>query len=779
MAKLETILVGVSSKVQQEGSAGKSEALKEESSLFDNILQNIQEGSSNEAEDLSTQDTITKQNSSNSLSNKQSKNIKESDSNITEESSKQTITSVETGVLNEEKEQNVKVKSYDNIIVKTDANKNMQESATNYVKADIDIQLPQNNMSLLDRMIIEVSSSNENKTEQLQVTAQQTVKNADTKSIENDIVKSDNLSINIEATSTNDTNNIKEPNRIVTKDVFETKQTIGESKATADNISDVIKPNVKQTQSEDKSKSIVTKDSEKDTFINKDIIKQTIPQNNNSKISIIQADEDNVKQNYKSEKEITANINSTTIQVNISEQSDNETNRKEVEKVVNRNDERSTTSKIQNSEIDTNINIDINKNSDEEETDLKQNIKTEVKKADNAKLGKTDTKVLYNEIDNDFVADSKDNIKTTNSKAAKEFAALNDKDTNEIRVDISKDDILTKSKEPNTSKDSEILKKNELLQEQTKGKNSLLDKLVDESIKLSTKKAEGEIKAVNLTLDKNEQQLKDPLLTSIYISSREKIAKVANIQTKSEGKKIASQAKNVDDIRKSSKVLDLGLQDTQIIQEESEEQKIYKKDFLNRLAFAQNSMQKTFKNINDNIIIKSETTNANQNEVAASTLTSKSIEINVAPQAIQTFESRVIGARQRLGSFMSDVARQIYQNYKPPLTSFRINLLPANLGSIAITLKSERDNGISISLNMSSSTTLDTFVDNQASLRAALTRNFDGEANFSLDFGMQNQDGGNNSFEEQRQSSTKSDIKLVDNEINEEVQDVEDNSNYM
>ena len=188
MAELETILVGVSPKVQREGSAGKSEVLKEGSSLFDNILQNIQEGSSNEAEDLSTQDSITKQNSSNSLSNKQSKNIKESDSNITEESSKQTKTRDETDVENEEKEQNVKVKSYDNIIIKADANKSVQESATNYVKADIDIQLPQNNMSLLDRMIIEVSSSIENKTEQLQVPAQKIVKNPNPKSIENNIV---------------------------------------------------------------------------------------------------------------------------------------------------------------------------------------------------------------------------------------------------------------------------------------------------------------------------------------------------------------------------------------------------------------------------------------------------------------------------------------------------------------------------------------------------------------------------------------------------------------
>ena len=96
---------------------------------------------------------------------------------------------------------------------------------------------------------------------------------------------------------------------------------------------------------------------------------------------------------------------------------------------------------------------------------------------------------------------------------------------------------------------------------------------------------------------------------------------------------------------------------------------------------------------------------------------------------------------------MSDVAKNIYLNYKPPVTAFKIRLDPANLGSIAIMLKSDKaNNSISVSLNMSQNSTLETFSDNRSTLQNALNKIFNTDSSLSLDFGMQ--DGNSDSFEQ-------------------------------
>ena len=59
-----------------------------------------------------------------------------------------------------------------------------------------------------------------------------------------------------------------------------------------------------------------------------------------------------------------------------------------------------------------------------------------------------------------------------------------------------------------------------------------------------------------------------------------------------------------------------------------------------------------------------------------------------------------------MATMMSDIARQMYENYKPPVTVFRINLNPVDLGNIAILMKNDKNNGLSISMNISNPTTL-------------------------------------------------------------------------
>ena len=159
-----------------------------------------------------------------------------------------------------------------------------------------------------------------------------------------------------------------------------------------------------------------------------------------------------------------------------------------------------------------------------------------------------------------------------------------------------------------------------------------------------------------------------------------------------------------------------------------------------------------------------------------------SVQLNVSAQATASIETRIIGARQQMGSMMSEVARNMYLNYKPPVTAFKINLMPANLGSIAIVMKSDKESGLSISLNMSNSATLEALVDNQAALRAALAKNFSTESAFSLDFNMQNQnsDSGNseNGNKESNQHSNLSGGSLASNN-DQGIEQEDANSRYM
>lgn len=144
------------------------------------------------------------------------------------------------------------------------------------------------------------------------------------------------------------------------------------------------------------------------------------------------------------------------------------------------------------------------------------------------------------------------------------------------------------------------------------------------------------------------------------------------------------------------------------------------------------------------------------------------VSITVERTLAEAFTTKVIASKQLMGSFMSDVARNMYLNYKPPVTAFKITLDPINLGNISIVMKSNKaENSLSVSLNMSQNSTLDTFTDNKSILQNALTKTFNtNETNFSLDFGMQN-DSSNQEFEQFRQneqnknhSQNENDVKL-------------------
>jgi len=126
------------------------------------------------------------------------------------------------------------------------------------------------------------------------------------------------------------------------------------------------------------------------------------------------------------------------------------------------------------------------------------------------------------------------------------------------------------------------------------------------------------------------------------------------------------------------------------------------------------------------------------------------VSLTVNPVLAQSIQTKIIGARQQMSSMMSDIARQMYENYKPPVTAFRINLTPGTLGNIAIVMKSDKDSGINISLNISNTATLDAFVDSQNSLKNALNKTFEDGTEFNLDFSSNDQNSNNSDDKEDR-----------------------------
>ncbi|MEA3315052.1 MAG: flagellar hook-length control protein FliK, partial [Campylobacterota bacterium] len=124
----------------------------------------------------------------------------------------------------------------------------------------------------------------------------------------------------------------------------------------------------------------------------------------------------------------------------------------------------------------------------------------------------------------------------------------------------------------------------------------------------------------------------------------------------------------------------------------------------------------------------------------------KVVVMNVSKDVVETIQNKIIGAQQKVGHFMSETARNMYLNYQAPMNAFRISLNPANLGTIAIVMRSNKvDNSISISMNMSNPATMDMFTDSKSLLQSALGKNFNENSNINLSFGMQDNNSDKNS----------------------------------
>jgi hypothetical protein len=318
---------------------------------------------------------------------------------------------------------------------------------------------------------------------------------------------------------------------------------------------------------------------------------------------------------------------------------------------------------------------------------------------------------------------------------------------------------------------------------------------VSEIVIVSTLKKEN-LESLSKMVENTENlddSLKKPLLAAMFLTAQKVSKDKTSLEQIKDAKNNIIENRSVDAVKVSSEKLDLNMKDTKVSHEEQEgkkptdESKIVK---LNTNTLINNkSLNQVFINqkIEAESIVKQENkiipTDLNQIKNNQERKNTELVEIVVPKEIIPSFQSKIIGAQQKMGTFMNDVARNMYLNYKPPVTAFRVNLNPANLGSISIIMKANKiDNSLNVSMNLSNSNTLEAFSENKVALQSAIQRQFTDSSNVSINFSMDNT-GSENEF---NQDSNHNNDKKNENNKNTELesesieeQEIIENNDYM
>ena len=297
------------------------------------------------------------------------------------------------------------------------------------------------------------------------------------------------------------------------------------------------------------------------------------------------------------------------------------------------------------------------------------------------------------------------------------------------------------------------------------------------------------------TVEKSKQDAKNPLLATMFLQNQKIDKEKTSLSQIKDAKNNIIEQKTVQSVKQSAVKLELNVEDTEITHEGDELKKdthIIKKENTTSSFITDN------KNLNKMFINQKAEVNILRPEQNSVLLTAKetseiiekdkknieTVEIAVTKDAVQVLQNKIIGAQQKMGSFMSEIARNMYLNYKPPVTAFRVNLNPANLGSISIIMRANKiDNTLNVSMNLSNSNTMESFIENKTVLQNAIQRQFNDSSNLTIDFGMQNQNS-ENSFNEHfnqdtnnQNSEDNQSEKTTEESI--EEQEIIENNDYM
>ena len=315
-------------------------------------------------------------------------------------------------------------------------------------------------------------------------------------------------------------------------------------------------------------------------------------------------------------------------------------------------------------------------------------------------------------------------------------------------------------------------------------KLSLMDQLIQTNSKKDiTTKIEEAVSLNPQSIEQTNKNSKD-VASNIFLAEQKNSLNNQLLFNKNEAVNILKNASSIEDIEKSANILDLNANNLEVEQNISSESlndlSVDEKEILDRKNIL-NSI------LNEKDVRSVDVRNLITNSIEASkALLEDTINIvddkvlDIQPNLVNSIQSRIVGAKQQMASMMSDVARQMYENYKPPVTVFRMNLNPGDLGTISVLMKQDKSSGLTINMSVSNIATLELLMENQNMLRNSLAKTFNDSANFNLDFSKgeggqsQGDSSSNQNQKDKRDSNTQEILRLK-----KENKDYEEKNDYM
>ncbi|MFW3372956.1 flagellar hook-length control protein FliK [Aliarcobacter butzleri] len=416
-------------------------------------------------------------------------------------------------------------------------------------------------------------------------------------------------------------------------------------------------------------------------------------------------------------------------------------------------------------------------------------IKTEISKEENKKNTTKKDNILNIEnnqqkneeikVDNKASLDS--NFKELQETVTSEGNTVIKSDNTQTSNDANKtiDNLLIP-----TTEDGKTILENNQLEEKVEAKKSLMDYLIEKNSQKNILEVQ-DTKVTNLS--KDESVVSKDFVSNIYLGEQKNSMVNQFLFNKNEALKLLQNGSiSLEDIEKSANILNLELDDVSVEQDttiqtlKNAKQDLdlssEKKNILDTMLSEKNIRSADIKNLITQSVEASSALLDNTLNV------SNDVTVDINPTLLNNIQSRIIGAKQQMSQMMSDVARQMYENYKPPVTVFKINLNPVELGSISILMKNDKNNGLNISMSVSNMTTLDTLLGNQDLLRNSLAKTFNENTQFNLDFSSSSQNNRGNEQESSNKQNRKFEDKIDTQtvlKLKEENKDRDDSLDYM
>ena len=372
-----------------------------------------------------------------------------------------------------------------------------------------------------------------------------------------------------------------------------------------------------------------------------------------------------------------------------------------------------------------------------------------------------------------------------------------DEDTDDIEVLISKinknDNKNDNTKDSSQKEDKELKVIKEKVDHKVETiKESIVEikDKVSDIIIVNTTNKEVNITKENGTKKSAKQESSDldgekPLIAKMFLNAQKTSKEQTSLEQVKDAKINILDKKTIESVKSSAEKLELNIEDTDVKHLEEEGKKPISKDKADELKTNTLINNKSLNKVLIHQKVEANNVVEIKNNVNMSSVKEddKAVEIVVPKEIIPTLQNKIISAQQKVGSFMSDVARNMYLNYKPPVTAFRVNLNPANLGSISIIMKANKiDNSLTVSMNLSNSNTMEAFTENKAVLQNAIQRQFNESSNVSIDFNMQDKNSEQQFSQEQQrgnQNANDADNQTTNESNEDEEKELIANNDYM